>query len=326
MRLKEGWLTSPLVSVVTSVFNGERWLAESLRSVLRQEDVDLELVVVNDGSTDGSARVLAEFVAADRRVRVLEQENQGLTRALDRGCSEARGVYIARHDSDDISLPGRFARQAELLGREPSVALVGSWVKVLGPVGEVLYEMRRPEEMVFPTPWVDHPSTGPMGHGSAMFRRRDYEAAGGYRDSFYWVQDVDLWLRLTERGAVACVPQFLYAFRLAGGCISLRHVREQARLDRIAYACAGRRRERKDESDLLAEAREVRPGRPSSDGGGRTEDGDYFVGKCLLDRRDRRAVEYLRRSTRRRPGQPRGWASLALAWFTCWRDGETLTA
>lgn len=319
-------MSEPLVSVVTSVFNGERWLAESLRSVLRQQDVDLELVVVNDGSTDGSARVLAEFAAADRRVRLLEQENQGLTRALARGCAEARGVYIARHDSDDLSLPGRFSRQMEVLEREASVALVGCWVKVLGPVGEVLYEMQRPEEMASPTSWVDHPSTGPMGHGSAMFRRRDYEAAGGYRESFYWVQDVDLWLRLTEGGGVACVPQFLYAFRLAGGCISIRHVREQARLDRIAYACAGRRREGKDESDLLAEAREVRPGRPSAAGAGRTEDGDYFVGKCLLDRRDRRAVEYFLRSARRRPTSARSWAGLALTLATCRHAGETMTA
>ncbi|MCL4810641.1 MAG: hypothetical protein KJ062_23015, partial [Thermoanaerobaculia bacterium] len=228
--------------------------------------------------------------------------------------------------SDDISLPGRFARQAALLDAEASVTLAGCWVRILGPSGEVLSESRRPEGMSAPTEWKDHSSTGPLGHGSAMYRRKDYEAVGGYREAFYWAQDVDLWLRLTEMGRVAFVPSVLYAYRLGGGCISLRYVAQQARLDRLAYACADVRRREGDESALLDEARRIRPGAPGVSLGASTGDGDYFVGKCLLDRRDRRAIGYLRRSLRRKPARPRAWAALLLASLLCRDEGETMTA
>ena len=107
--------SSPLVSVVMSVFNGGDYLQTALESVLDQEGVDFEFVVVDDGSTDGSAAKLAEIARRDARVRVIRQENAGLTRALMRGCSEARGDFVARQDGDDLSCAGRLARQARVL-------------------------------------------------------------------------------------------------------------------------------------------------------------------------------------------------------------------
>jgi glycosyltransferase involved in cell wall biosynthesis len=100
----------PRISVVTSVYNGERYLRESLESVLSQEGVDLELIVVDDGSEDSTPEILADSATRDPRLRVLTQENRGLTVALIRGCAEARGEFIARHDLDDLSLPGRLRR------------------------------------------------------------------------------------------------------------------------------------------------------------------------------------------------------------------------
>src|SRR5882672_1702517 len=102
---------TPLVSVVTSTYNGASYLENSLQSVLDQTGVQFELIVVDDGSTDGSAEILARLAGKDSRLRLLRQKNQGLTRALIRGCAEARGTYIARHDSDDLSLPGRLEKQ-----------------------------------------------------------------------------------------------------------------------------------------------------------------------------------------------------------------------
>ena len=104
-------VSSPLdISVVMSVCNGSDLLAKAVNSILSQEGVSLELIVVNDGSIDGScATILDEYARRDPRVRVIHQENTGLTRALIRGCAAARGQFIARQDSDDISLPGRLA-------------------------------------------------------------------------------------------------------------------------------------------------------------------------------------------------------------------------
>src|SRR5947208_3071693 len=99
------------VSVVTAVYNGGRYLRPALASILEQDGVALELVVVDDGSTDDTAAILDELARRDERVRVLRQPNQGLTDALVRGCSEARGEFIARQDADDVSLPGRLAKE-----------------------------------------------------------------------------------------------------------------------------------------------------------------------------------------------------------------------
>lgn len=92
---------SPTVSVVMSVFNGARYLSASIASILSQEDVDFELIIVDDGSTDATPGLLAEFAARDARVRVIRQDNSGITQALIRGCAAARGTFIARQDADD---------------------------------------------------------------------------------------------------------------------------------------------------------------------------------------------------------------------------------
>src|SRR4051812_12365063 len=112
----------PVVSVVTSVHNGAAYLRDSLHSVLDQEGVAFEVIALDDGSTDGTPDILRQL-AAGGRLRVISQENQGLTRALHTGCLAARGEFIARHDADDRSLPGRLAKQAALLRADPSLSM-----------------------------------------------------------------------------------------------------------------------------------------------------------------------------------------------------------
>src|SRR5438046_4713104 len=99
-------MSGPEISVVVGVYDGQRYLRESLSSVLDQAGVSLEVVVVDDGSTDASPVILEEFARRDNRVHVIRQENQGLTKALQRGCAAARGALIARQDADDLAWPG----------------------------------------------------------------------------------------------------------------------------------------------------------------------------------------------------------------------------
>src|SRR3712207_3488429 len=106
-------MTMPAVSIVLPVYNAAAYVAEAVRSVLAQTLGDFELILINDGSTDGSRDVLATF--HDHRVRLIDQPNQGLVATLNRGVREARGQWIARMDADDISLPGRFAAQLDYL-------------------------------------------------------------------------------------------------------------------------------------------------------------------------------------------------------------------
>ena len=114
---------TPTVSVVLSVFNDVRYVFAAVKSVLTQTGIDLELIAVNDGSTDASGQLLDELAGTDRRVRVIHQENQGLTKAARLGCNAVRCTFIARQDADDRSLPGRLVRQVQMLESDRTLAL-----------------------------------------------------------------------------------------------------------------------------------------------------------------------------------------------------------
>ena len=115
----------PLVSVVMGVFNAAAALEGSLQSLLAQTGVEVEIIAVNDGSRDASGSLLDEWAARDGRLRVLHQENLGLTAALRRACAAARGKFIARHDADDVSLPGRLEAQVRYLEAHPEIPTLG---------------------------------------------------------------------------------------------------------------------------------------------------------------------------------------------------------
>ena len=91
----------PRISVVMSVYNDERYLRQSMESILGQEGVDLELIVIDDGSTDESPTILDEYARQDSRIRLMRQENRGLTMALIRACADAKGEFVARQDAVD---------------------------------------------------------------------------------------------------------------------------------------------------------------------------------------------------------------------------------
>jgi glycosyltransferase involved in cell wall biosynthesis len=309
-------MPSPEVTVVTAVYNGERYLKASLESVLGQEGLNLECVAVNDGSTDRSGDILDDLARRDGRLRVLHQSNCGLTKSLIRGCAAARGRYIARHDSDDVSLPGRLSRQTRLLESDPTVSLASSWARVLGPNDEPLFEVRRPVDPALATEELLQKDFGPPGHGSVMFRADLYRRVGGYRPAFRVAQDWDLWLRLVEHGRIAFVPEVLYAYRVHESSISARWREQQLRLLAVSRRCQQARLHGQPEDPLLEEAERVSAGRSL---GGKTAaaGNSYFIGKCLLDRRDRRALSYLGRCVRRRPWYWRYWAAYFYATVVC---------
>src|SRR5437762_8108752 len=194
------------ISVVMSVYNGAATLRETLNSIVAQTDRDFEIIVVDDGSTDETPNILREYT----NVQVIRQENAGLTRALIRGCGEARGEIIARHDCGDRSHPERLARQRALL--RDGVVLTSSAVRYVGPRGEYLYTVHANGDEVRNSLLHDSSKTihAIPHHGSAMFMRDAYEAAGGYRASFRYAQDLDLWIRIARIGKIAIANDELY--------------------------------------------------------------------------------------------------------------------
>jgi glycosyltransferase involved in cell wall biosynthesis len=302
-------VSAPVVSIVTSVRDGAATLETSLGSVLSQDLREIELIVVDDGSRDDSWPRLEALAARDPRVRPLRQDNRGLTLALARACDEARAPFIARHDADDLSLPGRLRRQVERLRARPERAFVSCWSRVLGPADELLLELRRPDDDERARQRLEQ-NEGPPGHGSVMFRAEVYRRAGGYRAAFRYAQDWDLWLRLVDLGGLSYEPDFLYAFRVGLLSLSAERRSQQQRLRDLAHACRAARRSGGDEAALLAEAERVSAEPPPARG--RRDPGNaYFIGKCLLDRGDARALPYLRLARRERP---LAWRPL-LAWL-----------
>lgn len=303
-------MSAPAVSVVMGVFNGASSLDAAAASILAQEGVALELIVVDDGSTDETPAILARLAAADARVRVLRQEKAGLTLALIRGCAAAAGRYIARQDADDVSLPDRLAAQAALLDGDASLSFVSCWAEMIGPRGETLQIQERPADPEAATRLLLESRVGPPGHGSVMLRRSSYEQVGGYRPAFYYAQDSDLWLRLGAVGRVAYVPRVLYRYGISENSLSGRLHAAKLPYARLVDACYAARRAGRDDAPLLAQFKAPPPAARAADS---RADTLYFIGRCLAARRDRRAIGYLLRSLRLRPLQPRAWAGVLAA-------------
>lgn len=292
----------PQVSVVMSVYNGAENLAQTLDSVLGQEGCNFEFIVVNDGSVDDTAAILDRYAALDQRVRVLGQDNTGLTRALARGCDESTGEFIARQDAGDISLPGRLKSQLEFLSAHPEAVMVACAVQFSGPAHEPLYCISKPlQELDLGLRQLDIDRlSGPPHHGATMFRRADYLAVGGYRLPFVVAQDIDLWLRLSERGSCLGMSAVLYEARLESGSISSRRRREQFELGNLAIACARLRQQNLSEANLL---QDYVPTQAYQLPAVRHERAlfHYFVGSCLREHDRLAARRYFRMALRDNP-------------------------
>lgn len=304
----------PDISVVIGIYNAERYLRDSLDSILAQEGVAFELIVVDDGSNDATPELLRDYALRDGRLRVITQPNAGLTRALIAGCAAAQGRYIARQDADDLSMPGRLLAQQRMLDADDTLAFVSCWSEVMGPEGEPLLLYRRPAGTEAATRQLMVDRIGPPGHGSVMMRRAAYEQVGGYREKFYFAQDSDLWLRLAQVGKLDYVQRVLYRYRIAADSISGRlHARKLPYARLIDELHAARQRG-EDDTGLLAAA--VLPGRGSgAEGEPKSSSGmtQYFIGRCLMARRDPRARQYLRAALHDDPSSPRYWLMYGVA-------------
>jgi glycosyltransferase involved in cell wall biosynthesis len=222
-------MASPLVSVVLPVHDGERFLAEAVESVLSQTLRDLELVVVDDGSTDGTQDVLSAY--RDSRMRVVAQPHRGLVGALTAGIAAASASYVARMDADDVSEPRRLERQVELLERRPRAGMAATWVAVVDEEGR---ELRR---HVLPSEHDDLARRlllrNPFQHGSVLLRRAALEEAGGYRGDYGANEDYDLWRRLARSWELACVPEVLYRYRVHAGAVTQTDPERVVRRERL---------------------------------------------------------------------------------------------
>ena len=204
-------MSAPTVSVVMPVRNGERFVEQAARSILEQTFTDIELVIVDDGSTDGTPTLLRAIAARDERVLVLTAKRpEGIVRALNEGCRAARGRYLARMDADDISLPRRIELQVELLDATPDVGIVGGCMTCTNLSGSVSWPALYPPDDAAIRKTLA--SANPFGHPTVMMRREAFESCGGYRDVCRHAEDYELWVRLLDhwQGANLSEPVLVY--------------------------------------------------------------------------------------------------------------------
>ena len=136
MALNE--LKNPAISVVLPVYNAEAYVREAVESILEQSFADFELIIINDGSTDGSGSILRELAARDARIVLIERPNDGYVSALNKGIKIARADFIARMDADDVAMPERFALQHARMVYKPELAVLGSFIRVMDKTGNII--------------------------------------------------------------------------------------------------------------------------------------------------------------------------------------------
>jgi len=217
---------NPLVSVVMSVFNGERFLREAIESILSQTFSDFEFVIVNDGSTDGTASILDSYERSDPRVRVFHQENRGSAASDNRGCALARGKYIAHLDQDDVAPPDRLDRQVAFLENHEKVGLLGGAVEGIDDQGRRLFLEQLPLEDASIRAALRSFSF-PLVHPALMMRKQAFDATVGYRAQFLRAEDYDLSLRIIEGWEVANLPDVVLRKRIHSKQLTMCDSRQQ---------------------------------------------------------------------------------------------------
>lgn len=207
---------TPKISVLMSVYNAQDDLQQSVESILSQTFRDFEFIIINDGSSDNSAQILDQYAAQDDRIRLVHQDNTGLTIALNKGVNMAEGEYIARQDCDDISYPERFEKQIEFMTAHPEVDLLGGNCDDLYEDGLTGQWGHYSDAELKIVPFIKNP----FAHSTIMMRTAPCRTMGGYDESFKTSQDFEFWMRFAKTGRISMLADPILKRRIVEGSIS----------------------------------------------------------------------------------------------------------
>lgn len=213
---------APLVSVLIPAFNRAAYIHETVESVLSQNYENIELIVIDDGSTDGTYEILAQY-AEDGKITLLThpgRDNRGQAASLNLGLQSARGDYVAILDSDDLFLPGKIEVQANYLNRHPDVGLVYGMGEGVDGEGHWLYDIHSPDHVEPNDPNAVLLDCYFLLPQNALVRRSVYEQVGLFEERFRAAQDHDMLIRIAENTRFAFIPKKLFQYRRHGDSIS----------------------------------------------------------------------------------------------------------
>lgn len=215
-----------LVSVIMPVFNAEKYLRQSIESILNQDLIDFEFIILNDGSNDQSKGIIKSY--QDPRIKYLENEqNHGIVYTLNKGLQAANSKYIARMDADDISLPHRLQRQVSFLEQHPEVGVLGT---AYLPIDENEKPVHQPIFM------PEYPASAkwfmligsPLAHPTTMFRTDLVKKVGGYSELFPHAEDYELWTRVSQISNICSLQDVYLHYRATDqNSISKKYFSEQ---------------------------------------------------------------------------------------------------
>jgi glycosyltransferase involved in cell wall biosynthesis len=230
----------PQVTVLMSVYNGEKYLREAIDSILGQTFKDFEYLIIDDGSTDSSSDIIRSYT--DSRIRLIQNEkNIGLTRSLNKGLKLAKGEYIARMDADDISMPERLEKQVRFLDEHKNVALISSSVIFIDSCGKEVrrWDLATDSDEIKSIFLRDQ---NQILHPFSMYKKRCVEKVGMYREEFEVAQDVDLWMRMIERYDIANVQEALGVYRIGRNSVTTGKWKLQRSKHHLGYIYAIQRK------------------------------------------------------------------------------------
>jgi glycosyltransferase involved in cell wall biosynthesis len=216
----------PKVSVIASVYNGEKSMRDAIESILNQTFNDFEFIIVDDCSDDSTPDILNDYLRRNSRIRIIKNEkNIGLTKSLNKAINEAKGEYIARMDCDDVALSDRLEKQVDYMEKNPDTVLLGTAYYEIDKDGKELAQNQYPS--------MDHDLRkilirfNPFCHASVIIRQPALLKAGLYDENISRTQDYDLWFRLANVGKIANLPEYLMKRRYDDNNISIALEDEQ---------------------------------------------------------------------------------------------------
>ncbi|MGE4511452.1 MAG: glycosyltransferase family 2 protein [Sulfurimonadaceae bacterium] len=201
-------MNTPMISVVMPVYNGEKYLHEAIKSILRQTYSNFEFIILNDGSTDKTEEIILSY--DDLRIRYIKNEtNLQIVETLNKGISLAKGKYIARMDADDISLPNRFEKQIHLMEQNPDIGVCGSWVEAFctSKTSTWAYPVTSQNIKIALMFYC------PFAHPSIVMRKKIFTQYH-YQKEFQKAEDYYLWTQIKQKFNYANIPEVLLKYRL----------------------------------------------------------------------------------------------------------------
>ncbi|NLT51594.1 MAG: glycosyltransferase [Ignavibacteria bacterium] len=215
---------SELVSVIITTFNGEKFIRESVESIISQTYTNLEIIIIDDGSNDGTADIIKSI--PDKRIKYFWTENNGHVAALNYGLSLANGDYVSILDHDDIAMPQKIEKQMKAILFDSDISIVSHNIFVINEIGKTLYEIKLPKEDEEIKKELRFQNI--ISHSGVLYKKKIVLDAGGYREKYGKIADYDLWLRLRLNAKFLNLDEMLLKYRkhINGQSFSIKSIKE----------------------------------------------------------------------------------------------------